>query len=199
MLKWVLRDLAAADPDLYRLHLPVVSCSENDANSYSLEHLRVMYPAVDLDQLVRLMAERQREAHADGTRLRIRKLAYRKPSQWPDDAFRADATRLLQVIRHVLDERLLARHEAGEPTSVHPHGLRATEILQLGERLGWEPIRISCLFDVLIDEANLVTHVEKIINDDGRTRWIRTFEPDGEIVSDLTRRLTKQWGLPQGF
>lgn len=146
-----------------------------------------------------IIADRQREADADGTRLRRRKAAYRKPSQWPEDVLRADAIRLLQVIRHVLDERLLARHDAGEQTSVHPHGLRATEILQLGERLGWEPIRISCLFDVLIDEADLVTHVEKIVKDDGRIRWIRTFEPDGEIVSDLTRRLTKQWGLPQGF
>ncbi|MFH1009456.1 MAG: hypothetical protein V1800_18420 [Candidatus Latescibacterota bacterium] len=196
ILKWVLRDLAAAEPDLYRIHLPGSSRTKLDD---SLEHLRVMYPAIDLDQSARLIADKQREAQGDGVRLRRRDISYQKPSHWPDDELRADATRFLQVIRHVLDERLIERHEAGEQTPVHSPGLRATEIFRLGERLGWEPIRISCLFDILIDEADLVTHVEKIVDNNGQAHWVRTFEPDGEIVSDLARRLTRQWGLPIGF
>ena len=37
-----------------------------------------------------------------------------------------------------------------------------------------------------------------IIDEDGVMRIIRTFAPAGEIISDLVRRYTTQWGLPHG-
>jgi hypothetical protein len=55
------------------------------------------------------------------------------------------------------------------------------------------------LFDLLIDDGSIVTRVEEVVDEDGVTRLVRTFKPDGEAVSDLVRHLTVQWGLPSGF
>jgi hypothetical protein len=78
-------------------------------------------------------------------------------------------------------------------------GLRASEIFALGRQFGWEPARISTLFDILIDDAKIVTRVQRTMDENGWQRWTRTFKPDGEVVSDLLRRYTAQWGLPHGF
>jgi len=199
ILKWVLRDLAASDDDLYRLHLPSAPGSQLSEGSYTLEHLGVMYPEIKLDHLCYLLADIEREGAVDGTRLKRRKATYHEASTRSDSELRADAMQLLQVIRYVLDERLLAEHVEGVRESPHPFGLTATEIFDLGNQLGWEGERVSCLFDILIDGANLVTHVQRLVDEHGVAHWARTFEPDGEIVSDLARRLTRQWGLPPGF
>ena len=73
------------------------------------------------------------------------------------------------------------------------------EIFELGRRFDWESARISTLFDILIDDANLVTRVETYRDESGELRLARTFKPDGEVVGELLRRYTIQWGLPRGF
>ena len=106
-----------------------------------------------------------------------------------DDEIQLDAIRLLQLIRETLDLRDL---ESGSSRS----GLLPGQIFALGRRLGWPDIKISALFDVLIDDAKVSPKVDEF-GTDGEI-LARTYNIDGEMVSDLVRRFTRMWGLPRG-
>jgi hypothetical protein len=199
ILRWVLRDLAASDPDTYTLHLPSEPDETTSEGGYTLDHLRVMHPTLNVKELTQRIAKIEREARSEGTRLRRRKPKPRPSPRFSDEELRDNAVRLLQVIRHALDDRLLVEFLEGRKKPSHPYGLPAREIFDLGRKLGWEDIRISTLFDILIDEAYLVTHVELRTDETDKQFWVRTFEPDGEMVSELVRRFTTQWALPRGF
>ncbi len=194
VLKWVLTDLAAADPAQFTVSLPASPSAERSADAYTLEHLSVMHPTLDVDKLTRRIHAIQNESQSKGNLLRRRKQEPRQTPRYLDDELAESARQLLQVIRHVIDGRLLDERD----DSTVPSGLRAAEVFAIGRRFGWEDVKTSTLFDILIDQADLVTHAEKVC-DEGKRIFARTFEPDGEIVSELIRRFTTQWGLPQGF
>jgi len=197
-LSWLLRDLYASDTDAFTLFLP----RRDDAGlsgGYSLEHLKVMYPTIDVGLLAGRIAETQRKAESDGRRLRHIKAVPHKAPICDDAELRTNALHLLQAISYTIDQRRAARYIESEEHETFRQGLRANEIFMLGRRLGWSDSRISALFDILIDEANLVTRVEQFPDDSGHRHWTRTFKPDGEVVSDLVRHYTAQWGLPRGF
>lgn len=200
VLRWVLKDLAASRTNEYTILLPQSPDDATSTGGYSLDHLTVMYPTLDLHKLTQRILNIELEARSEGGRLRSKKT---KPIQYPiglDEDLRQDAVRLLQVIRHILDDRIMEQCiKRGEIIRKHPFGLRPSEIFEIGKKFGWEDIRISTLFDILIDEAYLEPHVQTIKDRDGKHRMIRTFEPDGEMVSELVRRYTTQWGLPYGF
>ena len=81
-----------------------------------------------------------------------------------------------------------------------PFGLTAQEIFCLGERLRFKPAYISSLFDLLIDNGHLVTHIARRPHATEPIEVLtRVFEPDGEMVSELVRVDTTQRGLPRGF
>jgi hypothetical protein len=197
-LQWILRDLYAADPRTVTISLPSRSGSAMTAGGYSLEHLRVMYPTLDTDQLVEMIAETDRAAQSEGAKLRSRHFDIAPYVPALDAQLRMDAMYLLQVIANAVDERH-ATELLFNPTCDRRLGLKSTEVFELGERLGFQRPYISALFDLLIDDGSIVTRVEEVVDEDGVTRLVRTFKPDGEAVSDLVRHLTVQWGLPSGF
>jgi len=197
-LQWVLRDLYASDPRMFTISLPRRSDEMGSGAGYSLEHLRVMFPTLAIDDLAEVIAEVDHVAQSEGSRRRHIKFD-RPPYQPVSDArLRMDATRLLQVIARVVDERY-ASELLFDPSCQRRQGLNIEEVFALGERLNFDRAHISALFDILIDDGSLVTRVEKSLDADGVTRFARTFKPDGEAISDLVRHFTVQWGLPRGF
>ena len=194
-LKWLLRDLYAADPKMFAISLPLRSSDPSATSGYDLEHLRVMYPTLNVQALADRIAEIEHDARTQGYERRGRKTEQERVEQIADDELHVRALELLQVVTKVVDDNhirnLLSRGVASSRS-----GLRFNEVLKLGERLGSRRAHISALFDILIDEANLVTRVEPCVEEDGQTRLARTFKPDGEVVTELVRHLTVQWGLP---
>lgn len=200
VLKWVLKDLAVIGCDNYSISLPRDTNEANAVGGYSLDHLQVMYPTLDIKKLTQYISKIEKDSRSVGVRLGRSSFEVTESRFVTDEELQRDAISLLQLIRHVLDQRIERYHEYWRRSlEHHPFGLTAAEIFELGARLNLEDVQISALFDILIDEAFLVTHVQTINDDDGVCRMARTFEPDGEIVSEMIRKYTDQWGLPYGF
>jgi hypothetical protein len=197
-LQWILRDLYAADPRTVTVSLPSRSGGAMTAGGYRLDHLRVMYPTLNTDQLVEMIAETDRTAQSEGAKLRARRFEIEPYVPALDAELRRDAMYLLQVIANAVDDRHAAEL-LFNPECDHRLGLKPTEVFELGEQLGFKRSYISALFDLLIDDGSIVTRVEEVLDEDDITRLVRTFKPDGEAVSDLVRHFTVQWGLPSGL
>lgn len=197
-LQWILRDLYAADPRTVTVSLPSRSGSALTAGGYCLDHLRVMYPTLNTDQLVEMIAETDRTAQSEGAKLRGKRFEIEPYVPALDAQLRRDAMYLLQVIANAVDDRH-AEELLFNPGCDHRMGLKPTEVFELGETLGFKRSYISALFDLLIDDGSIVTRVEEVLDEDDVTRLVRTFKPDGEAVSDLVRHFTVQWGLPRGL
>lgn len=202
VLRWTLRDLATADSGAYTLSLPCEPDVPRRRDEYTLGHLRVMYPGLDIRGVTQRIARIENDARREGGLLRGRKLERAQLPRFTDDQLREDATQLLQAIGYFCDQEKLEALAMGDPPPGHPHGLTADRIFRVGrETFGWENARISVLFDILIDEAALVPHVERLrgVHGGAGEFFVRTFEPDGEMVSELVRSLTTQFGLPRGL
>jgi hypothetical protein len=194
-LKWLLRDLYAVDPKVFDVSLPLRSSEAAATAGYSLEHLTVMYPTLNVQALADRIAQVEREARLEGGQLRGRKTRHEKAEDITDDDLHRHAFVLLQLVAKLVDDKhIRTKIRLGRAGS--RSGLRFNEVVALGERLRWRRAHVSALFDILIDDGNLVTRVEQCIEEDGQTRWARTFKPDGEVVTELVRHLTVQWGLP---
>jgi hypothetical protein len=190
VLEWAVRDLSVAGSDLGSLELPALDERSQNGN-YTLDHLRVMHPRLDVPALSQEISAIATQALSEGVRLRRIKHQPRPANRYTDKELHFDAVRLLQLIRLVMDDR---ETEDGRRTV----NLFPGEIFALGRRMGWQDPKISTLFDILIDEAYLVPRVDRVVRDN-RENFMRTFEPVGELVSERVRRFTTQWGLPRGF
>jgi len=201
VLRWALKDLGVLEDDAYTLNLPKDPYGDRGKGGYTLEHLRAMYPTLDLTRLTQIIAGVAMEARSEGKLLRSYKQDPKKLPLYEDTELRANALKLVQIMRLVLDRRVMEQGLFNEVPYPNPFGLTAQEIFDIGKspQLGWEEERTSTLFDILIDEGLLVTHVEKLHEGEGALRVSRTFEPDGEVVSKYVRHYTKQWGVPYGF
>ena len=163
-----------------------------------MTHLKVVYPYIDIDSLSSKITQIYMQCKAKGHDVRGRKLLEDPDIEiFTRQELQADAEKLLQLIRYVLDFRIADLESRGHDPNEHPFGLRARDIFHLGTQMGWNEIKISVLFDVLIDDAAVVTHVQKVYDPEKKSfYWTRTFEPDGELVSDYIRNVTRQRGLP---
>ncbi len=204
-LSWILKDLYASETFSCNLSLPSKGRTSN-TNGYTLEHLRVMFPTLKIELLVDEIAKVAYQAREDGNAIRrsgdpsAKSLEGTVPDVANDELHRR-AISLLQAIGDELHQRIAEQCIIGghRPPSAEVPGLRAREIFDIGTKeFHWDPVCVSTLFDILIDDANLVTRVEKTLDVGGTWRWTRTFKPDGEVVTDLLRRFTRQWGLPHG-
>jgi len=198
VLRWVLRDLAILDEGEYTLSLPRNPEEPNSLGGYCLDHLYAVYPTLNMGELVRRISTIAKAARSDGRLLRSIKFPRRRQALCGTGELRKWAVHLLQVMRHVLDQRIMSHdlYDSSGRCLKHPFGLRAREIFAIGRRLRLEDAVISALFDILIDEANIVTHSGEVEEGNNISRIARTFEPDGEVVSEAVRRYSRQWGLP---
>ncbi len=201
VLKWVLRDLSIWGADKYALSFPKNPKESDSKSGYALNHLKVMFPTLDVERLTQLIYKIGKEAESEGNVLKKIKFESCKLPLSSDEELYQKAINLLQVIQHVLDQRVMEEYILKDKGPPHPYGLTAKEIFHLGkmEDLNLQDVQISTLFDILIDGAYIIPHVERRTDESGCERWFRTFQPDGEVVSDWVRRYTTQWGLPYGF
>lgn len=70
VLEWTLKALYAAEEGLVDVVLPISECSESSSKVCSLDHLRVMYPTVDLDALSKRITKANKGAMEVGAKLR---------------------------------------------------------------------------------------------------------------------------------
>lgn len=197
VLEWALKGLYAAGEGLVDVVLPISECSESSSKVCSLDHLRVMYPTVNLDALSKRIVMANKSAMEVGAKLRAHPIEVSPPIEVPSTELRRRAWQLLQVIRAELDHRIAEERLFNAQWSVpHPFGLNAREIFNLGDRLDWPRVVTSALFDILIDDGHLVTDA---FFDPREHCWERVYEPDGEMVSELVRLYNTQRGLPIGF
>ena len=189
----MLRDVYAAEPELLRISLP--SREADLDGGFTLEHLLAVYPNLNLSLLVDRIAECERAAHKEGRALSQRRHSKSKPvSVTEDGILHRDSITLLMLISKTLDDREALGFFHKEPRL---RGLEMAEIVKLGASQGWTPSKISALMDILIDQAYLLTRVEQqLLN---TKRLVRTFKPDGELVSDRVRKLISERGLPLGI
>jgi hypothetical protein len=200
VLHWTLKDLYAAAPDEFSISLPGSVAEDSTCNGYHLGHLQAMYPSLDIDYLNKWISKIEIEARSEGTHLQGKPFGPIESPLLTSQQLHERAIALLQIIMDSLDRRRIRQYwQTGEYNRKHPYGLNAAEIFEIGNSMGWDRMITSTLFDILIDEATLVTHVQDIRDQDGQKYDERTFEPDGEIVSESIRRFTTQWGLPNAI
>jgi hypothetical protein len=204
VLRWALKDLAVLGSSDYALSLPRSRTDKQTKGGYTLEHLKVVFPTINLDELTERIAQIDKEATSEGVRLRGVRFDPTSAPEVTDDELHRDAMQLLQVIRYQLDQRileedLLAVDRCDSGQSCYLPGLRLGEIFRIGERMNWDKARVSTLCDILIDQAALSTDVALLTDENGAERTVRIFAPAGEVVSEMVRRYTTQWGLPNGF
>jgi hypothetical protein len=196
VLRWVLKDLAIWGSDNYMLSLPLASDDEAPERGYVLQHLHAMYPTLDITALSARIADVARLAEIEGNQMKGLKFEPRRMPLYTDQELRRNAASLLGVIRYILDQRTIAQGWSQGWKSFEWEGMPLTQVFCVGRKAGWTDDRISTLFDLLIDEATLSTDIAEFECDDGIGRIMRTFSPSGEVVSDLVRHYTTQWGLP---
>jgi hypothetical protein len=201
VLYWVLKDLAVLEDTDYTLLLPTATDELEAKSGYSLDHLHVVYPSLNLAELNMRIADIASDAKSKGKRLRKSGKSLTGPCLCESCELREWAIQLLQIIRHVLDQRIMEMglYDRTGAFTVHPFGLQAHEIFNIGKELELDDVVISALFDILIDEAFIVTHASKAEVFQNIMRVVRSFEPDGEVVSEHVRRYTMQWGMPNGY
>ncbi len=186
-----LKDLYAAGPELCDVYLPTLD-REHDAEGFDLSHLGVMYPRVDLVALHDRLRTVCKDAEAAGRRLRRRKWETAAASSPRREDLCREAKELLQEVAAASDRRAAKRLEIA-PELASPVGSTLNQIMECGRRLGLADPVTSAAMDLLIDEAFLVTRVA-VDHDTGLV--VRTYQPDGEIASELVRDYTRRYGLP---
>jgi len=195
VLKWTLKDLFASGFNETEIFLPLKEENSITNNDFTLSHLKVMYPYLNLELLDKKLNDIYMKAKEEGKKRR-HKIPNRNIfiSKTTDNELIEDAEFLLRVIRSELDNKIIEKITNHERIC-HPLGFRTEDIFNLAKRINIKnPQVISALFDILIDEALLVTHIEEK-EIEGKLYKVRTFEPDGEIVSDVIRRSNDILGL----
>ena len=197
-----LRDISAVREELCEVHLPDVDNNFAIGGAgYDLNHLSVAYPALDLAMFHDRLAQLWKRADAAGRRLRARRWPAGRIVSPPRERLETDALSLLKRIERLADERAAEQFEgSGAGQSLH-QGITMPEVMALGQSGRLPKAIVSACMDVLIDEAMLVTKVERMHVADAGDLVCRTYLPDGEVASDLVRDHTRRYGLepPSGY
>ncbi len=201
VLKWTLTDLCTLSPDKYRLELPMPSENNSPGKDigYTISHIKVMYPSVNVQKLTQYIHMKAVEAGETAAKFRRKKLTYQNIEPYTDEQLKSWAINLCGLIRNEIDDKIAIHFLEGMTQKPHPCGMTAEQIFKLGRSLGLQDHIISVLFDILIDNAYLVTHVQILPDEEGIMRAVRTFEPDGEVISERIRKYSLMWGLQNEF
>ena len=201
VLKQTIKDLSASSFKEATISLPKSSEEDFLTDGYTLNHLNVMYPNINLEGLNDYITDVFNTSWKNGNRVKNAPHKYNITKETDDEELTKASIKLLQAIRRKIDNALYEIFEF-EDEYPHPFGLTASEIFDIGRALGIkDEEKISAAFDILIDNAFLVTHVQEkeLLIDSEEKFYVRTFEPDGEVISNKIRRFTSQFGLPLGY
>jgi len=198
VLRTTVKDLIASGFDESNIYLPIYSEKDEDVG-YNLNHLRVMFPSIDLKALVSEINKVFINGKEWGNSVKGKYPAVSKPILADDVFLEEMALNLLQVMHYEIQSKIDEDYFF-ETKVPHPFGLTPKQIFRLAKQIGIEEEQLtSSLFDILIDKAHLVTHVEKRLCSDGNQMFVRTFEPDGEIINKKMKDITINYGLPLGY
>jgi hypothetical protein len=121
----------------------------------------VMFPGINLSELLNYINKVFNEAKNQGKNIQGRGEPKGRHINTTDDELQKDASDLLQIIQYTIQNEIYSKH-LNDQKLPHPYGLSPKTIFKLAQSLGIsEPGYISSLFDLLIDKAYLVTHVQK--------------------------------------
>jgi hypoxanthine phosphoribosyltransferase len=141
-------------------------------------HLRAMFPRIDTEKLRDYVFG----IVADSKKLRTKR-NHVKIENVPND-------RLLALSGRVMC-RLVEEHDECLSGSL-PKGESWNELIQIiqqeNHNLGLRKEALSIVVDRLIDSGLIVTDVERVISSSGEPYFVRTFTPEGEIVSSKIRQ-----------
>jgi len=190
VLGWIVEDLAAGDEPEVTIESP------RRSGDPGLDHLNVVLPGLDvsiLESEMRNLLGLSQGGRRGGTQSWKAREEETGIYMVEEREFHHSGIRLVQEMRYLLDVRGAEKYLSDGHEDLHPFGLRTREIFEIGKGFGWEDPKTSALFDLLIDHGILVTHVEPRIDAD-RSLLVRTFEPDGEVVSQAVRDVSYAWG-----
>lgn len=204
VLSWVIKILAGTGyitESENEFVLPSINKLDFPGSAYTLNHLKAMYPFVDIKSITDRVNSCVLNSRRKGTQAKsnISKL---KPNSFvvvDDSDLMNEAFFLSQnILFEILDQKFELYGDS-LIENPHPFGLRTAEIYTIAEEMGVNSHQeISCLFDLMIDNAMIVTHVEKRhITHNGKTDLyrVRTFEIDGEVVTQQLMDYTDKYGL----
>ena len=161
-----------------------------DAPSENFAHLAVMFPTLDIDEFRAYILDMM----AHPAKLKKDRSSVRQTVDTLDEPVTTEISgRIINGIMSLVDERTTAEYEEG--CSKLPVGVTCKEIIGLAQdEFKIEPAKASTAMDALIDAGILVTRVEQICDSDNSSWFIRTFMPDGEIVTSRIRRIASVRG-----
>ncbi|MEM7359509.1 MAG: phosphoribosyltransferase [Pseudomonadota bacterium] len=201
VLAWAIKDLSASIPKSRIQYKYPISRRKVGEGGYDFLHLLPIYPTLDIKKLTAEVSAKVGNAKQGGIGLSSHRkgVADLRTSKWNEGNYSAsrlnfDAVKLLQCIANGVEKKevdnLLLNRDLEET-----QGLRAREVFNIGSRLDLPDAEVSALFDILIDNAALVTKIDTVRTRDG-IRCVRTFKPDGEIMTTVMNMYTRRHGLP---
>jgi hypothetical protein len=144
----------------------------------TFKHLCTMFPRIDTEKL----REYVFGIVADSKKLRAKRKRI-KIENVPND-------KLLVLSERVM-YRLVEEYDNCLSSSL-PKGESWNELIQIAEQenynLGLRKEALSVVVDRLIDSGLIVTDVEQVISSNGEPYFVRTFTPEGEVVSSKIRQ-----------
>ncbi len=205
VLSWIIKILAGAgyiSESEEELVLPSINDLDFPGSSYTLNHLRVMYPFLDIKSITNRINSCVLKARKKGNQAKskISKVTPNVYANVDDSKLYRESFSLAQGILYKILNKKFDLYSDTLVKNPHPFGLRSSEIYSIAKEIGvTEQQEISCLFDLMIDSGLIITHVEKrYIDHNGDTKLyrVRTFEIDGEVVTQMLIDFTDQNGFP---
>jgi hypothetical protein len=156
----------------------------------NLRHLAVMFPTLNVTEL----RDSITEIVTHPPKLEpVSRRGENKVKHLDEETTIETARKIISCLMSQVDER--RTDEFLEEGPRYPIGITWKEIMDLAHtQFMIDPSIASVTVDALIDAGILVTRVEEIPGPDGSPWLVRTFLPDGEIVSSRIRRLASVRG-----
>jgi hypothetical protein len=178
----VLRGIIASLSDLKRAGKIII-----EAPIENVSHLVAMFPSLDVDKFRSHILDMI--AHP----MKLRKARMPKVEHLAEETIVDISRKIISGVMSLIDERAIVKDVLTDLGL--PIGVTCKEIISLAQtNLGIDPGHASIAMDELIDAGILVTNIEEIRGLDQAPWIVRSFKPDGEIVSSRIRRLASVRG-----
>jgi hypothetical protein len=180
----VLRGIIASLSDLKRSGKIII-----EAPMENVSHLGVMFPSLDVEKFRSYILD----MIAHPIKLRKSRIPLQQVEYMEERTTLEISRKIITAVMSLVDERDIAKEVLRDLGL--PLGVTCKEIISIAEGdLEIGPGHASVAMDVLIDAGILVTKIEEIRGSDQSSWIVRSFTPDGEIVSSRIRRLASVRG-----
>jgi len=140
-----------------------------------VEHLISVFPRINIERLRRYISDIVSEAQ----------MIKPKRGKQSAKALYVNEKKLLGLCGRVMNRMVL-------DNDYFPDGISWKQLMQIAEeenkKIGLNPQEYTVIVDRLIDNSLIVTSIRELISHNGDRYVIRTFVPEGEVVSDRIRQ-----------